>query len=161
MRGLVAACCLFALSACGGGRNVDASGASGATSSPALGACEPSGETADPGTVKVELVDFAVLSSDCETPPGEIAFDVTVDSDVEGHAFDVLRTDLAPDELPTTGRAQADYLSDEVEVVGSLPTLPGGEGDTLTVTLEAGKYVLICNIVDHYSRGMAISFTVA
>jgi uncharacterized cupredoxin-like copper-binding protein len=161
MRGIVAAACVFMLASCGGGARGGTAGQPDEAQSPAERACVATGESTQPGTVAVFLTDFEVQPSACEASAGSMTFDVAVDPQVEGHAFDVLKTDLAADALPTTGSGMADYLAEGIEVVGSLPTMGGGEGDTLSVDLESGHYVLICNIVDHYSRGMSMPFTVA
>ncbi len=56
-----------------------------------------------------------------------------------------------------------------IEVVDEIEDIPVGENPTLTVDLDAGTYVLICNILQkesdgtleaHYSEGMRASFTV-
>jgi len=53
-----------------------------------------------------------------------------------------------------------------VEVIDEIEDIPVGETQSLTVDLEAGKYVLICNIYDeaeaeaHYAEGMRTAFTV-
>jgi hypothetical protein len=56
-----------------------------------------------------------------------------------------------------------------IEVVDEIEEIPVGESRSLTVDLEAGNYVLICNILQeepngtleaHYSEGMRTGFTV-
>jgi hypothetical protein len=53
-----------------------------------------------------------------------------------------------------------------MEVVDEIEDIPVGDQPTLNVDLEAGSYVLICNIYDeaeqeaHYSLGMRTAFTV-
>ena len=44
---------------------------------------------------------------------------------------------------------------DEIEDIG------GGTEQTLTVDLDAGPYVLFCNLPTHYSQGMHAAFTVS
>ena len=56
-----------------------------------------------------------------------------------------------------------------IEVVDEIEDIPVGDSETLTVDLDAGPYVLICNIVQkeeggleaHYSEGMRAGFTVS
>jgi hypothetical protein len=51
-------------------------------------------------------------------------------------------------------------------VIDEIEDIPVGETQSVTVDLEAGNYVLICNIFDeteneaHYAEGMRIAFTV-
>ncbi len=53
-----------------------------------------------------------------------------------------------------------------MQVVDEIEDIPVGETESLTVDLNAGNYVLICNIYDeeeqetHYSEGMRTAFTV-
>ena len=77
----------------------------------------------------------------------------------------VIRTDLAPDALPTAGEGQADEA--QVTVVGEVrPPFDGGSGASVTLNFDAGNYVLICNVFNdafppgHYGRGMSAAFTV-
>ena len=117
--------------------------------------------TAEPtlaaGTVGVSLKDdFTVTPSVATTEAGAITFSVTNDGSIL-HNFRIIRTDLAPDDLPTdSGKADESQL----DVVGSLPELDGGENQELPLDLEPGSYVLICNVPGHYSGGMRVAFTV-
>jgi uncharacterized cupredoxin-like copper-binding protein len=45
--------------------------------------------------------------------------------------------------------------------VGSTDIVATGESTSLTVDLDPGAYVLICNVPEHYRAGMYIGFTVA
>jgi uncharacterized cupredoxin-like copper-binding protein len=55
-----------------------------------------------------------------------------------------------------------------MEVVDEVEDIPSGASEELTVSLEAGNYVLICNIVEevngeleaHYQMGMRVDFEV-
>jgi hypothetical protein len=51
-----------------------------------------------------------------------------------------------------------------MEVIDEIEDIPVGESQDLTVSLDAGSYVLICNIVEsgevHYAMGMRTAFTV-
>ncbi len=71
----------------------------------------------------------------------------------------IVATDLAPDALPTD---DATFTVDEsqLEIVASSEDLNPGEQETLTADLEAGDYVMICNIPTHYDAGMVTTFTV-
>jgi uncharacterized cupredoxin-like copper-binding protein len=73
------------------------------------------------------------------------------------HNLVVVRSDLAPDRLPT-----ASGIVDErrVTFVGRTEELVPGSGARLSVTLAAGKYVLICNVIGHYNSGQFAAFTV-
>ena len=87
----------------------------------------------------------------------------------EIHEFVIIKTDLEPDALPTAADGSVDEAGAGIEVIDEIEDIPAGESaDPLAVDLEAGSYVLICNIVDedvsppesHYQEGMHTAFTV-
>ncbi len=75
------------------------------------------------------------------------------------HELVVIRTDLAADALPVEG-GSVDEASGDLEVVGETQPFSANTTQTLRVDLEAGSYVLICNIPGHYEAGMQAAFTV-
>ncbi len=127
-----------------------------------LGALLPAFVAAD-DTVQVQLENFSVTPSESSVEAGEITLDVSVGSG--RHELLVIRTDLAPDALPASD-GQAD--ESQLDVVGELrPAFNADAGSmTLTVNLDPGAYVLICNVFNpafspgHYGRGMSASLTV-
>ena len=84
------------------------------------------------------------------------------------HEFVVFKTDLAPDALPTASDGSVDEEGEGVELIDEIEDIAVGDTPTLTVSLDAGSYVLICNIVEdegdetivHYQQGMRTGFTV-
>ncbi len=78
----------------------------------------------------------------------------------------MIRTDLAPDALPTNENGSVNEEGEGVEAIDEIPEFPPGETQSLTLDLEAGNYVLICNIYteseqeSHYQEGMRVAFTV-
>lgn len=123
-------------------------------------ATEPADAEPDPAetSVDVSLSEFAVEPSDDSVPAGTVTFNVSSDGGIF-HNFKVVATDLAVDDLPTD---EATFAVDEsqVDVIGLTEDLDPGEAEELTLELEAGNYVLICNIPTHYGAGMAVAFTV-
>jgi uncharacterized cupredoxin-like copper-binding protein len=73
------------------------------------------------------------------------------------HELAITKTDLAADKLP-----QASGAVDEkqVSLIGRTANIEGGKTETKAFTLQAGKYVLLCNIPAHYGQGMYTTFTV-
>jgi uncharacterized cupredoxin-like copper-binding protein len=114
-------------------------------------------------TVDVAMAEFSVEPKVSEAPAGTITFAPTiVDPDKnEAHNFVVVKTDLAADSLPTLPGGNADTTAEGVELMGFLAEFGPADTPTLKVDATPGKYVLICNIVDHYRRGMAAPFTVS
>jgi len=144
---------------------------------PACGGDEDGGDTAtetasDDGgatTVAVALQEFAVSADPATVPAGSVTFDVTNDGPDDVHEFVVIKTDLAPTDLPTDKDGAVLEDGEGMEVVDEIEDIPVGETPTLTVDLETGAYVLICNILQeepdgtleaHYTEGMRTGFTV-
>jgi uncharacterized cupredoxin-like copper-binding protein len=69
----------------------------------------------------------------------------------------VIKTDLASDALPT---ANAQVDEGQVDVAASIPEYAAGETKEVSVDLEPGSYVFICNVAGHYDLGMRAGFTV-
>jgi len=73
------------------------------------------------------------------------------------HDFDLIKTDLAPDKLPidlASAKAKTDGL------VKQMINIAQGRVTTLEAQLEAGHYVIICNVAGHYQLGMRAELTV-
>ena len=119
-------------------------------------------------TVEVTLQEFAVLPAEDSAPAGDVTFSVANEGPEDTHEFVVFRTDLAPDALPTAPDGSVDEEGEGVELIDEIEDITVGDSPTLTVPLEAGSYVLICNIVEdeedetivHYQQGMRAGFTV-
>jgi uncharacterized cupredoxin-like copper-binding protein len=117
-------------------------------------------------TVDVTVQEFEVAPDDSSVDSGEVTFDVTNKGPDDMHEFVVIKTDLAPDALPTDENGAVDENGAGIEVVDEVEEFAVGETKTLKVDLAAGKYVLICNVFDqeeneaHYSKGMRAAFTV-
>jgi len=123
---------------------------------PVLTACGPQ-------KIDAALTTYKITLSKDTASAGEITFHVHNDATDLLHEFVIFKTDLPEDQLPLTAEDTVDEEGagvthiDEVEV-------EAGQSADLTVNLEAGKYVLICNINDnnemHYMHGMYVTFTV-
>jgi uncharacterized cupredoxin-like copper-binding protein len=110
----------------------------------------------DGTTVDVALRDWAI-----EVDPDTVdAGGVTFRAENEGpttHEFEVFSGDVASGSLPVSeGVADTAGLTlvDEVEDVFA------GSTSELRLDMEAGVYLLICNLPDHYERGMSTTITV-
>jgi hypothetical protein len=145
-----------------------AAGCGGTTSQGAQPDDRPAATSRPQSSVKVKLVDFAIDRQPKSVPAGEVTFDLTNDgyaTDADGdpvpsisggqHNFEVLRTDLPAGDLPVSDLNFAvEVEAPGIESSGSVQPLPDGASESLTVTLESGTYVLICNLTSHYQRGM-------
>lgn len=74
------------------------------------------------------------------------------------HELLVVKTDLAPDQLPLDAAGNVDEA--KVTFVGKQEDIDPGDTRDLTLNLAPGKYVLICNQPGHYKAGMRLAFTV-
>jgi uncharacterized cupredoxin-like copper-binding protein len=134
------------------------------TSPPA--ADSPSSPSAG-GTVDVTLEEFAIGTSASSAPAGSVTFDATNEGPDDDHEFVVIKTDLGITDLPTNADGSVDEEGAGIEAIDEIAEFPPGETRTLTVDLDAGNYVFICNVYDkeekesHYQEGMRTSFTVS
>ena len=115
----------------------------------------------------MSLVEFDVVPDPATAAAGSVTFNVD-NLGVEIHEFVIIKTDLAEDALPTAADGSVDEAGAGIEVIDEIEDIAAeGSGD-VTVDLEAGAYVLLCNIVDedvsppesHYQEGMHAAFTV-
>jgi uncharacterized cupredoxin-like copper-binding protein len=115
-------------------------------------------------TVNITLQEFSVIADTATAPAGDVTFHVTNDGPEDIHEFVIFKTDLAPESLPTAEDGSVDEAGEGVELIDEIEDIPVGESQDVTVTLQAGSHVLICNIVEsdevHYAMGMRTGFTV-
>ena len=128
-----------------------------------LAACGSSGTT-----VAVTLQEWSISADKTSVPAGSVTFNATNNGPDAAHEMVLLKTDIAPGDLPTDSTGKADEEADGVTNMGEITDLAVGADGTLTVDLTAGNYILVCNIVDtnsgqtqaHYMLGMRMAFTV-
>ncbi len=102
------------------------------------------------------MTEFVVNPAQATADAGTLTFSVSNDGTTD-HRFLVIKTDLAPEALPTAA-SQVDEA--QVDVVASIPDFAAGETREVSADLEASSYVLICNVPGHYELGMRAAFTV-
>ena len=142
--GLVAAVALVAVAACS--------------------AAKPAG-----GTIAVTLQEWAILPAEASVNAGKVTFNTKNAGPEDPHELVVIKTDLAPGELPTNEFGKVDEEGAGIEFIGEIEEFDVGKDATAAFDLKAGKYVLICNILQdepdgskeaHYTMGMFTAFTV-
>jgi uncharacterized cupredoxin-like copper-binding protein len=114
-------------------------------------------------SVSATLSDFKIDLGSTTADAGEVTFEIKNDGP-SAHEFVVFRTDLAPDQLPTKEESGAVIVDEEgegVEAVDEVEDIEPGSSPELKVTLEAGSYVVICNLPAHYEQGMHAALTVS
>jgi uncharacterized cupredoxin-like copper-binding protein len=121
----------------------------------------------DSTTVDVSLQEFSVTLDQSTASAGEVTFHVTNNGE-DMHEFLVIKTDLAPDALPTEENGSYAEDGPGTDLLDEIEELTAGQTLDLTLNLSAGKYVLICNMVMqegdelevHYALGMRTAFQV-
>jgi uncharacterized cupredoxin-like copper-binding protein len=120
----------------------------------AVGSCGGS------GGIGATEADYSITLDESTAPAGDVTFDVTNDAE-QPHEFVVFKTDLAEDALPVDADGNVDEAGEGVELVDELEDIAPGDNPSLTVTLDAANYVIICNIPGHYAQGMHTTFVVS
>ncbi len=154
-----------------GSASGSASGSGSAASgsgSTAEAECAPVGDVAAAdSTVSVELDEFTIETTGTAAA-GLVGFEIANIGE-EPHELVVIAGDSVA-ALPTDADGavvEADLPS--TAFIGEVEPFPGGEDCSGAFELEAGEYVLLCNIVEeedgqtesHLAEGMATTFTVA
>jgi uncharacterized cupredoxin-like copper-binding protein len=108
------------------------------------------------GTIVTTEKDFGIALEEASTPAGSTTFDITNDGP-STHEFAVIKTDLAEGALPVDGST---VTEGNLDLVDEAENVAPGVGTSLTVDLEPGSYVVICNVEGHYGAGMHAALTV-
>jgi uncharacterized cupredoxin-like copper-binding protein len=152
------------LAACGGGTTPAPTGGGGGSVAPgASGSVAPGGGGT---TIDVALQEWAVVPSANAAPAGDVTFKVTNQGPADPHEFVILKTDLGAASLPTDETGAVDEAGAGITVVDEIEDIQVDGSGEVTATLDAGSYVLLCNIYEeadqeaHYAMGMRIDFTV-
>jgi uncharacterized cupredoxin-like copper-binding protein len=120
-------------------------------------ACEGTraGAVSAPQTVNVSMTDYSFKLTPATVLPGQVTFVVKNDSAMQMHQIVVVKTYLQADELPDAfpGR-MVDEGSDVMAKVGALGDLAPGQTGRMTVELDPGHYVYLCDTPGHYMKGM-------
>ena len=91
---------------------------------------------------------------------GQVTFHVTNASTSDTHSFIIFKTDLAPGNLPLDSSNNIDETAQGLTRIDGIAKLDPGAVMDLTVTLQPGNYVAVCDLPGHYQAGMFIGFTV-
>ncbi len=126
----------------------------GALATAVFGIARASAATvAGPATVKVALVEFKVIAP-ATIKAGRVRLSVTNKGQLH-HQLVVLRTPTPAAKLATNGMTAV-----ETGKVGEIAMLEPGQTRTLTLRLEPGHYVLLCNLPGHYKAGQRADLAV-
>ncbi len=131
-----------------------------------LSAC--SNDRGKGGTVEIDLKEWSINPNADSLPKGDITFNINNNGPEKEHELVIIRTDFAADKLPTKSDGSVDEGADGVDVSGKIEKVEADKKGSGSYTLDPGKYVLICNLVDeendqkisHYQKGMRVPFAV-
>jgi uncharacterized cupredoxin-like copper-binding protein len=137
------------MTACAGAsNNPSANNATGASNNP----------SPNNAVVRVMQDEFHMKPDIASVPAGKVTF-VVVNQGKVDHEMVLLKTDKAPDKLVVQSGASKIDEAASGENLGEVE-VEAGETNAGTFELTPGKYVLICNIVDHYKAAMYSAFEV-
>ncbi|HEU5326407.1 MAG TPA: hypothetical protein VFV59_11040 [Candidatus Limnocylindria bacterium] len=151
---LAAAALAVTATACGGGGGSPSAAASSG------------GGGGDATSVDITLQEWAVVVGSESAPAGQVTFNITNDGPEDVHEFVIFRTDLDPGSLPTDEHGAVDEEGEGLEVIDEVEDVAVGATEQLTVDMDPGSYVLVCNIYSededeaHYQMGMRSPFEV-
>lgn len=118
--------------------------------------------------VEINLAEYEIGAVPDSASAGEVTFNAS-NIGTEEHEFVVIKTELAEDQLPTAEDGSVSEDGTGIELIGEIEGIAAGDEQSASFDLEAGNYVLICNIVEehtagevrvHYVEGMRTAFTV-
>ena len=104
-------------------------------------------------SVGITLKEYKVIPSTTSVQAGKVTFKVKNVGVLE-HEFVVVKTNVAAGKLPVKKNRAV------VKALGRIGPFKKGKGGSVTLTLEPGKYVLLCNVASHYQIGQYAAFTV-
>ncbi|HET9771242.1 MAG TPA: hypothetical protein VFS16_10160 [Acidimicrobiia bacterium] len=153
-----------------GNATTSSTGSTGSTAAAAAGECKLEGATTEAATQQVVLtLNEWTIKPSIEPKAGVVTF-VAENAGKEPHELVIVKGDKA-EALPkdADGGMDEDKLA-EGALIGEIEPFPGGQLCKGAFTLAAGKYVLLCNIVEtepsgekesHFKEGMHTPFVVS
>jgi uncharacterized cupredoxin-like copper-binding protein len=158
--------------ACGDDDDDGGNGATGATGATGAGGDEEepgpgvvTEKPADATQVDITLREWAVQTGQPSVEAGSVYFLVENVGPDDAHEFVIIRSDLGPLDLPFEDNRVPE---DQVDIIDEIEPFTPESSASITVDMEAGRYLLICNITEvedgeiesHYKKGMVAVFTV-
>lgn len=98
-----------------------------------------------------------MASTYTSVPSGSVTVSVK-DSGAIPHELVVVKSDLTVDKLPQFESELVDEK--QVQVVLKIAPLDARKQQDVTVGLQLGKYILLCNVASHFTSGMFTGFVV-
>jgi uncharacterized cupredoxin-like copper-binding protein len=112
-----------------------------------------------PTRMVLTLSEFSIQSEVAEVPAGDVTFDV-VNTGEDVHELILFKSDLDTAALPPS-RIRGEVDEDAIGgYVGGFEDVQPAAMASGTLTLEPGRYILLCNLTNHYSKGMVSTLQV-
>lgn len=127
-----------------------------AASTPTAAAATSDSATA--ATISAVEKDGTITLDKSSASSGEVTFEIDNQGQL-AHQFVIIKTELDHAALPQESGA-VDEEADGLTVIKADDDIAPGAQATLSADLDAGNYVLICNVPGHYGLGMHTPFTV-
>ena len=105
------------------------------------------------------VAEWAVNVDAGKAKAGEVSFTMENRGTIQ-HEFLVVKTTYEHGKIPLGANNRFDEEDKGLSVIDEIPEWAPGVTNTLKVTLEPGKYELLCNIEGHYKNGMHAPFEV-
>jgi uncharacterized cupredoxin-like copper-binding protein len=115
--------------------------------------CTSTGGESD---VEVSLRDDAVTLSPTSADAGSVTFAATNDGTLT-HEIEVFSGDVDPATLPVENNVAS---TEGLELIDEIEDITPGASADLTIDLDAGTYVVMCNLPGHFEQGMYASLDV-
>lgn len=141
-------------------RTASPTGAPGASATVAPSAAPAS--VAPVGPVKVALQQWSITPQVTMVAAGPVTFNVSNDGTIT-HEFVVMRTNTPAADLKVGSyEGQSPRINENTAGtnVGETGDMDAGSSKYLTINLQPGHYVFLCNLPAHYGQGMRVDFIV-
>ena len=112
-----------------------------------------------PTRMTLTLNEWSIVSELPEVAAGEITFDV-VNTGEDVHEVIFIRSDMDITALPPS-RVRGEVDEDAIgEYVGGFEDVQPAAAASGALVLTPGRYILLCNLTNHYAKGMVSTLQV-
>ncbi|MCC7368510.1 MAG: hypothetical protein IT306_08810 [Chloroflexi bacterium] len=109
--------------------------------------------------VTMTLNEWSIISDQPAVPAGDVTIDVSnIGEDV--HEVIIIKSDLDITALPPSkvrGEVDEEAIG---EYIGGFEDVAPAASMSGTLSLAPGRYILLCNLTNHYTKGMVATLTV-
>jgi hypothetical protein len=104
-----------------------------------------------PTVVQVKLGEYSIIPDSDPVRAGRVVLEVRNSGPQKRHELVIVRGDAPPDGLPLTKDGAAEL--DGIEVVARVDAQEIGGAAPVDLTMEPGRYIMLCNLVDRAADG--------